>query len=79
MPPLCSEDRQTSQPRLKEGFEQYKKEISSSLEPIKKLLSSVNEVLTQFERRNGEISDQRGAIEADVHTAINELHKFLDV
>ena len=64
---------------LKEGFEQYKKEISSSLEPIKKLLSSVNEVLTQFERRSGEISDQRAAIEADIHTAINELHQVLDV
>ena len=64
---------------LKEGFEQYKKEISSSLEPIKKLLSSVDEVLTQFERRSGEISDQRAAIEADIHTAINELHQVLDI
>ena len=64
---------------LKEGFEQYKNEISSLLEPIKKLLSSVNEVLTQFERRSGEISDQRAAVEADIHTAINELHQVLDV
>ena len=64
---------------MKEGFEQYKKEISSSLEPIKKLLSSVDEALTQFERRNGEISDQRAAIEADIHTAINEIHQVLDI
>ena len=64
---------------LEEGFEQYKKEISSSLEPIKKLLSSVDEVLTQFERRSGEIFDQRAAIEADIHTAINELHQVLNI
>ena len=64
---------------LKEGFEQYKKEISSSLEPIKKLLSFVDETLTQFERSSGEISDQRAAIEADIHTAINELHQVLDI
>ena len=64
---------------MKEGFEQYKKEISSSLEPIKKLLSSVDEALTQFERRNGKISDQRAAIEADIHTAINEIHQVLDI
>ena len=50
-------------------------EISSLLEPIKKLLSSVHEVLRKFERRSGEISDQRAAVEADIHTAINELQK----
>ena len=64
---------------LREGFEQYKKEIISSLEPIKKLLSSLEEILTQFERRSGEISDKRAAIEADIHTVINEVHQVLDV
>ena len=54
-------------------------EIISSLEPIKKLLSSVDEVLTQFERRSGEIYDKRAAIEANIHTAINEVHQVLDV
>ena len=64
---------------LKEGFEQYKKKIHSLLEPIEKLLLSVDEVLTQFERRSSKISDQRAAIEADIHCAINELHQVLDV
>ena len=64
--------------KLTESFKHYKKEISSLLEPIKKLQSSVDEVLTQFERRRGEISDQRAAIEADIHSAIDELHQVLD-
>ena len=63
---------------LKEGIEQYKKDISFSLEPIKKLLSSVNKVLAQFERRSGEISDQQADIEANIHSAINVLHQVLD-
>ena len=36
-------------------------------------------MLTQFDKDNGEISDQRAAIEADIHDAINELHRVLDV
>ena len=64
---------------LKEGFERYKKEINSSLDPIKKLLSSVDEVLAQFERCSGEISNQRAIIEADIHSSINELHQVLDI
>ena len=64
--------------KLTESFEHYKIEISSSLEPIKKLLSTVDEVLTKFERHRGEISDQRAAIEADIHSAIDELHQVLD-
>ena len=40
---------------------------------------SVDEVLTQFDKDNGEISDQRAAIEADIHDTINELHQVLDV
>ena len=64
---------------LEKSFERYRNDVVSSIEPIKKLVSSVEEVLAQFEKRNGEISDQRAAIEADIHTAINELHQVLDV
>ena len=64
---------------IEEAFEAYKKEIGSLLEPINRKLASVDEVLTQFDKDNGEISDQRAAIEADIHNTINELHQVLDV
>ena len=64
---------------IEEAFETYKKEIGSLLEPINRKLASVDEVLTQFDKDNGEISDQRAAIEADIRDTINELHQVLDV
>ena len=62
---------------IEEAFETYKKEIGGLLEPINKQLASVNEALTQFDKNDGEISDQRAAIEADIHHTIDRLH--LDV
>ena len=64
---------------IEEAFKTYKKEIGSLLEPINRKLASVDEVLTQFDKDNGEISDQRAAIEADIHDTVNELHQALDV
>ena len=64
---------------IEEAFETYKKEIGSLLEPINRKLASVDEVLTQFDKDNGEISDQRAAIEADIQDTINELHQVLDI
>ena len=64
---------------IEKAFETYKKEIDSLLEPINQKLMSVDKVLTQFDKCNGEISDQRAAIEADIHNTINELHQVLDV
>ena len=64
---------------IEEAFETYKKKISSLLEPINRKLASVDEVLTQFDKDNGEISDQRAAIEADIHATLNELHQVLDI
>ena len=62
-----------------QAFETYKKEIGSLLEPINRKLVSIDEVLTQFDKDNGEISDQRAAIKADIHDTINELHQVLDI
>ena len=64
---------------IEEAFETYKKEIGALLEPINKQLESVNEVLTQFDKNDGEISDQRAAVEADIHHTIDRLHQVLDV
>ena len=63
---------------IEEAFETYKKEISSLLEPINRKLASVDEVLTQFDKNNGEMFDQQAAIEADIQTTINKLHQVLD-
>ena len=64
---------------IEEAFETYKKEIGALLEPINKQLASINEVLTQFDKNDGEISDQRAAIEANIHHTIDRLHQVLDV
>ena len=64
---------------IKEAFEKYKEQISSLMDPISKKLTSVDAILTQFNKCNGEISDQRAAIEADIHNTINELHQVLDI
>ena len=64
---------------IEEAFEIYKKEIGALLEPINKQLESVNEVLTQFDKNGGEITDQRAAIEADIHHTIDRLHQILDI
>ena len=64
---------------IEEAFETYKKELGALLEPISKQLTSVDEVLTQFDKNKGEISDQRAVIEADIHHTIDRLHQVLDV
>ena len=64
---------------LEDAFDGYKKEIGSSLEPIKKQLRIVNEALALFDRRSGEISDQRAAVEADIHDTIRQLYQVLDM
>ena len=64
---------------IEEAFETYKKAIGSLLEPINRKLASVDEVLTQFDKNNREITDQRAAIETDIHDIINKLHQVLDV
>ena len=63
---------------IEEVFETYKREIGALLEPINKQMTSVNEILTQFDKNNADISNQRAGIEADIHHTINELHQVLD-
>ena len=59
--------------------EKYKGEITSSLKPMEEELTIVNKALAQLDTRSGEISDQRAAIEANIHNKIQRLHEFLDV
>ena len=48
---------------LKEAFEKYKKENTSSLEPMEKQVDIAMKALSQLDTRCGEISDQRAATE----------------
>ena len=64
---------------LEQTFEKYKEEMTASLGPVEQQLTTVKKALAQFERRCGEISDQRAAIEADVHKRFRQLRELLDV
>ena len=64
---------------LDEAFEQYKEEIAPSLEPLEGKLVAVKEALARLDKRCGEISDHRVAIEANIHNTTMRLHETLDV
>ena len=64
---------------IEKAFDTYKKEVGSLLEPINEKLAFVDGVLTLFDKKNAEISDQRAAIEARIHHTIDRLHQVLDV
>ena len=64
---------------LDEAFERYKGKIAPSLEPLEGKLVAVKEALAQLDKRCGEISDHRVAIEANIHDTTRRLHETLDV
>ena len=63
---------------LDKAFERYKVEVTASLEPMEKQVTTINKALAQLDARCAEISDQRAAVEADVHTAFGKLQRILD-
>ena len=62
---------------LDEAFEKYKKEIMPSLEPMEKRLVTINKALAQCDSYYVEVSDQRAAVEADIHKTISRLQKVV--
>ena len=64
---------------LKKAFEKYKDEITSSLEPMEKKVSSGKKALARLESCSGEISDQRAATAESVHSTFRRLREVLDV
>ena len=64
---------------LVEAFERYKREIMSSLEPVEKQLTIVEEALAQLDARQDEISNQRASTEADIHSTITQLQDTLEM
>ena len=63
---------------LDKAFERYKVEVTASLEPMEKQVTTITKALAQLDARCAEISDQRAAVEADVHTAFRKLQHILD-
>ena len=62
---------------LDEAFEKYKEEITPSLEPMEKRLVTINKALAQCDSYCVEVSDQRAAVEADIHKTISRLQKVV--
>ena len=63
---------------LYEAFEKYKREMTSSLEPMEEKLAAIDEALKQFDKCHEEISNQREVIEANIHNSIGKLFKVLE-
>ena len=63
---------------LDKAFERYKVEVTASLEPMEKQLTTINKALAQLDTRCGEISDQKAAIEADIHSTFRKIQVILD-
>ena len=61
------------------AFENYKEEITSSLEPMEKQVTTIKKALALIEKCCGEISDQRAAIEDNIHITFRRLREVLTV
>ncbi len=57
---------------------QHKKELVSSLDPLKAKLENVEQALKDFDEQAKEISNQKTAIESDISRKVDEQHALLD-
>ena len=64
---------------LKKAFERYKKELTSSLEPMEKQVDIAMKALSQLDKRFGKISDQRAATEDSIHETSRRLREAINV
>ena len=64
---------------LQIAFEKYKEEITSSLEPMEKQVTIIKKALEKLNACCGEISDQRAAIEDNIHVTFRRLREVLKV
>ena len=62
---------------LNVAFEKYKEEITSSLEPMEKQVTTIKKALALIEQCRGEISDQRAAIEDNIQVTFRRLREVL--
>ena len=64
---------------LDKAFKKYKQEITSSLEPMEKQVTTIKKALAQFDTCCGEISDQRAATAVNIHVTFRRLREVLDI
>lgn len=64
---------------LHPAFEKYKVEITSSLKPMEEQVTTLKKALAQLETRCREISDQRTAIDENIHVTFRRLQEVLYV
>ena len=64
---------------LQIAFEKYQQEITSSLEPMEKQVTIVKKALAEVNTRCEVISDQRAAIEKNIHVTFRRLREVLTV
>ena len=62
---------------LNVAFGKYKKEITSSLEPMENQVTTIKKALALIKQCHGEISDQRVAIEDNIHVTFRRLREVL--
>ena len=63
---------------LDKAFERYKIEVTASLEPMEKQVTTITNSLAQLDARCAEISNWRAAVENDIHTSFGKLQHILD-
>ena len=59
-------------------FPKHRDEILSHLQPVRQNLDTINKALQALDTRTKEITDQRSAIEADIHKRVNQLLRALE-
>ena len=59
-------------------FPKHRDDIVAHLKPVTQHLQTVNKALQSLDARKNEVSDQRQAIEAEIHGRIDQLHQVLD-
>ena len=64
---------------LKIAFERYKEEIMSLLEPMEEQVMIIKKILAELNTRCGEISDERAAVENNIHITFRRLREVLTV
>ena len=64
---------------IDKAFQEYKEEITSSLQPMEKQGAIMKGVLAQLDTRCGEISDKREVTEVEIHSTFRRLQEVLNV
>ena len=64
---------------VSEAFPKHGDAIASHLEPVRQQLNTTDKAVQDLGTVQDQITEQRAAIEADIHRKVGELHKALEV